>query len=149
MAGTGTILAEYGGLRKRLSGLSRMTKENQMKILLGIVLVTVMLVFGACQTTPQATAPAPQGQPGPAGEQGVQGQPGQPGQTGDTGLTGDSGHRGERGHEGEAGQPGEKGYTGNTGQKGDTGDRGKAAPCPAGQHRHTNPDNGRADCVED
>ena|SRR5579872_7428929 len=136
-------------LQKQLSALGKITKENQMKTALGMVLVSAMLIFGGCQTTPQQAAPAAQGPPGPAGTPGEQGQAGQQGQTGDTGLTGDAGHRGDRGHTGDTGQTGDKGYTGNTGEKGDTGDRGKAAPCSAGQHRHTNPDTGRTECVSD
>jgi hypothetical protein len=134
---TSTILARCKGMRKRRSGLSKITKENQMKTAIGIVLVSAMLIFSGCQTTPQQAAPAAQGPPGPAGPQGDQGQTGQQGQTGD------AGHRHDRGH------PGEQGYRGDTGYKGDTGHQGKAAPCPAGQHRHTNPDSGRVYCVSD
>ena len=79
-----------------------------MKTLLGLVLISMMLVFGACtNAAPQQPAPAAQGQPGPAGPQGDQGQQGQ------------------------------------------TGDQGRPAPCPAGQHRHTNPDSGRVTCEMD
>jgi hypothetical protein len=91
-----------------------------MKTLLGIVVISLMLLFGGCnQTTPQQ---------GPAGA------PGQAGQTGQTGQTGD------QGQSGQAGQ---------TGQTGQTGQQGQAAPCPAGQHRHTNPDTGKVSCVSD
>jgi hypothetical protein len=128
----------------------RGSKENSVKTALGIVLISAVLGLAGCQTTPPPqAAPAAQGAPGPAGPQGDPGQVGQQGQTGDTGLTGDPGHRGDRGHTGDTGLTGDKGYTGNTGEKVDTGDRGKAAPCSAGQHRHTNPDTGRVDCVAD
>jgi len=98
-----------------------------MKILLGIVVISLILLFGGCTqtTTPQ------QGQPG------AQGQAGQAGQTGQTGQTGQPG---------EAGQAGQAGQTGQTGQ---TGEQGKSAPCPAGQHRYTNPDTGKVSCVPD
>ena len=127
---------------------------------IGIGLTSVMLLCGGCQTTPTQAAPAAQGQPGPAGQDGAQGQPGQQGATGDTGQTGsqgytgdtgrtgDKGYTGDTGQKGNTGQTGDKGYTGDTGQKGDTGDRGKAAPCPEGQHRYTDPDSGRVRCVQ-
>jgi len=105
---------------------------------LGIGFISVLLLCGGCQTAPQPAAPAAQGQPGPPGQPGAQGQPGQqglPGQTGDTGQAGN------RGYAGDPGRPGD------TGQKGDTGDRGKPAPCPDGQHRYTDPDNGTVRCV--
>ena len=109
---------------------------------IGMGLTSVMLLCAGCQTAPPQAAPAAQGQPGPPGKNGAQGQPGEPGQPGDTGQPGD------RGHAGDTGRPGDKGYTGDTGQKGDTSDRGKPAACPEGQHRSTDPDNGRVKCVD-
>jgi len=113
-----------------------------MKTLLGIAVISLALFVGGCTTTtqPQAAPPAAQGQPGPAG------QPGQTGQTGDQGATGQTGQAGQTGNTGQTGQTGEVGQTGQTGQ---TGEKGKAAPCPAGQHRHTNPDTGKDHCVPD
>ena len=111
---------------------------------IGIGLISVALLCAGCQTTPTQAAPivpVAQGPAGPPGQDGAQGQPGQQGATGDTGQTGSQGYTGDKG------RPGDKGYTGDTGQKGDTGDRGKAAPCPDGQHRYTDPDNGSARCV--
>jgi hypothetical protein len=94
----------------------------------GTVLLA-LLVLG-CQTNP-AAAPVP----GPAGPQtGQSGQSGDPGASGQTGATGQAG---------DQGQPGE------TGQTGDQGRQGQAAPCPAGEHKYTNPDNGRTICVRD
>jgi hypothetical protein len=106
-------------------------------------LFSFVLLCAGCQTTPTQAAPLPapaaQGQPGPPGQPGAQGQPGQQGETGQTGDTGQTGN---------TGRTGDKGYTGDTGQKGDTGDRGKPAPCPDGQHRNTDPYNGKVTCVQ-
>ena len=92
-----------------------------MKTLLGVVVISLVLLTGGCNTstTPQ------QGQPG------AQGQVGQPGQTGQPGESGQSGQPGQTGQTGQAGQPG------------------AAAPCPAGQHRSTNPNTGTVSCVSD
>ena len=101
-----------------------------MKTLLGIVVISLTLFLGGCSTTtpPQQGQPGAQGQTGQSGQPGDQGQAGQPGQTGQTG------------------QPGDQGQPGQTGQ---TGQQGKAAPCPAGQHRYTDPNTGTVRCVSD
>lgn len=77
-----------------------------------------------CTTSPTPVVVAP----GPAGQTGSTGQGGTPGQAGATGQTGDRGR---------------------PGQTGDQGRDGRAAPCPAGEHRYTNPDNGKVSCVRD
>src|ERR1017187_9217531 len=104
-----------------------------MKVSLGIVVIAFVLLFGGCtvNTTPQ------QGQPG------AQGQAGQPGQAGQSGEAGQAGKPGQTGQQGQTGQPGQ------TGQAGQTGQQGQAAPCPAGQHRHTNSDTGKVSCVSE
>jgi hypothetical protein len=56
---------------------------------------------------------------------------------------------GPAGPPGATGQQGAAGQTGDQGQAGDQGQRGQAAPCPAGEHRHTNPDTGNVVCVND
>ena len=104
-----------------------------MKTSLGIVVIALMLVLGGCMTS---ATPQP-GQPG------AQGQAGQPGPSGQPGEAGKAGQPGQSGQAGEAGQTGQAGPTGQTGQQG------QAAPCPAGQHRYTNPDTGKVSCVSD
>lgn len=119
-----------------------------MKTLLGIVLISVLCVFGGCNQTPAPQQPTPAVQ-GPAGPPGQTGEQGQPGQEGQVGQTGDTGQTGDRGHTGDTGHRGDTGYRGDTGHTGQTGDQGRDAPCPAGQHRHTNPDTGKVICVSD
>ena len=43
----------------------------------------------------------------------------------------------------------QQGQPGAPGQAGQTGQQGQAAPCPAGQHRNTNPETGAVRCVPD
>jgi hypothetical protein len=86
------------------------------------ILLTMFVVGCTTNPAPQQGQAGPQGQ---AGQQGAQGQSGQQGQTGDTGQTGQTGREGEKGREGAA------------------------APCPAGQHRYTDPATGAVRCVRD
>ena len=94
-----------------------------MKVSLGIAVIGVVLLSSGCMNTPTQSGPP-----------GAQGQAGQPGQAGSTGQTGNTGQTGQ---------------VGDTGQTGQTGQQGQAAPCPAGQHRHTNSDTGKVSCVVD
>jgi hypothetical protein len=126
-----------------ISAISSISEENQMKIAVGIVLASFMLLLGGCNVAPQA--PAAQGPAGAAGQTGQTGQQGQSGQTGQTGQTGDQGQSGQTGQTGQTGDQGRTGQTGDTGQKGD---QGKAAPCPSGQHRSTS-DTGKVVCLPD
>ena len=59
------------------------------------------------------------------------------------------GQPGAQGQTGQSGQPGDQGQAGQPGQTGQTGQQGKAAPCPAGQHRYTDPNTGTVRCVSD
>ena len=95
-----------------------------MKSSLVTVVILLAIFISGCNTTP-----APQ--QGPPGQQGAQGQSGQQGQQGDQGQSGQQGHRGDQGQSGQQGQ------------------RGSSAPCPAGQHRYTDPANGEVRCVID
>jgi hypothetical protein len=97
-----------------------------------LVTATILLTmfFVSCTTNP-----APQ--QGPAGPQGQAGQSGQ------------SGQQGAQGQSGQQGQTGDTGQTGQTGQQGEKGQKGVAAPCPAGQHRYTDPATGEVRCVRD
>ena len=97
-----------------------------MKTLLVMGAFLLVLPIAGCTATVSPTPPA--ATPGPAGPQG------QSGQTG------------------KAGQPGQQGDPGQSGQQGATGEQGrqgKEAPCPAGEHRYTNPDTGKVSCVRD
>lgn len=85
-----------------------------------IALFLLVLAIVGCTVSP--TPAATQGPAGPPGQTGQSRQQGDPGQSGDTGETGDRGQ---------------------TGQSGNPGRDGRAAPCPAGEHRYTNPDTGR------
>ena len=116
----------------RRSAANDTTRENQMKKNLMLSAALLGLLIAGCNVNP-AAAPAP----GPAGPPGATGQQGAVGQTGDQGQAGDPGRMGDRGREGDQGQTG------------DQGQRGQAAPCPAGEHRHTNPDTGNVICVND
>jgi hypothetical protein len=95
-----------------------------MKSSLVTVVILLAIFISGCNTS---TAP----QQGPPGQQGAQGQSGQQGQQGDQGQSGQQGHRGDQGQSGQQGQ------------------RGSSAPCPAGQHRYTDPANGEVRCVID
>ena len=92
-----------------------------MKRSLVTVVILLAIFISGCNTTP-----APQ--QGPPGQQGAQGQPGQQGQQGDQGQ---SGQQGQQGDQGQSGQ------------------QGPGAPCPAGQHRYTDPATGEVKCVRD
>jgi hypothetical protein len=100
-----------------------------MKKSLMLSATLLALLIAGCNVTPAAApAPGPAGPAGPAGQQGAAGQPGDPGQSGDQGRMGDRGR---------------------DGQTGDQGQQGQAAPCPAGEHRYTNPNTGNVICVND
>ena len=53
------------------------------------------------------------------------------------------------GQQGAQGQAGQQGQQGDQGQSGQQGQRGPSAPCPAGQHRYTDPATGEVRCVRD
>ena len=107
-----------------------------MKRSLVAVLIFLVIFIGGCNTSP---APLQ----GPPGQPGVQGQTGQQGQQGDPGQSGQQGYRGDPGQAGQQGQQGDQGQSGQQGQQG------PGAPCPAGQHRYTDPANGEVRCVRD
>src|SRR5450759_1644885 len=104
-----------------------------MKRLLVTVVILLVIFISGCNTTP-----APQ--QGPPGQQGAQGQQGQ---------QGDQGQSGQQGYQGDQGQSGQQGQQGDQGQSGQQGQRGPGAPCPAGQHRSTDPATGEVRCVRD
>ena len=158
--------------------LRRATQQRsiKMKTLLFMGALSLALLIAGCNNSPAAPVPGPAGPQGQAGQTGDTGQAGdrgrtgytgdtgQSGQTGDTGQTGDrgrtgytgdtgqpgqTGERGRTGHTGDMGQTGQTGDSGQTGRTGDQGVQGQAAPCPAGEHRYTDHDSGRASCVRD
>ena len=137
----------YDGLRwSSHFASSDTTKENQMKmktmLVMGVLLLA--LFISGCNVNPAPAATVgPAGPPGPAGTAGAAGQTGQ---TGQSGQPGDPGQSGQAGATGQAGQTGDQGQTGQTG---DRGRQGKDAPCPAGEHRYTNPETGKVSCVRD
>ena len=96
-----------------------------MKTLLVTVLMFLAIFVSGCNTS---AAPLP----GPPGQQGAQGQSGQQGVQGQTG---------QQGYQGDQGQSGQQGH------RGDQGQQGPGAPCPAGQHRYTDPGTGEVRCV--
>jgi len=102
-----------------------------MKTMLVMGAFLLALSISGCTLSPTPAAQGPPGPQGQTGQSGQQGDPGQSGQQGDTGRAGDEGRRGDQGHEGREGREGQD------------------APCPAGQHRHTNPDTGRVECIRD
>ena len=51
--------------------------------------------------------------------------------------------------QGPPGQQGAQGQQGQQGDQGQSGQRGPGAPCPAGQHRYTDPATGEVRCVRD
>ena len=55
----------------------------------------------------------------------------------------------QQGPPGQQGAQGQQGQQGDQGQSGKQGQRGTSAPCPAGQHRYTDPASGEAKCVRD
>jgi hypothetical protein len=152
-------------------------RRTKMKTLLFMGALSLALLTAGCNNSPAAPpVPGPAGPQGQAGQTGGTGQTGdrgrtgytgdtgQSGQTGDTGQTGDrgrtgstgdtgqpglTGDRGRTGHTGDTGQTGQTGDSGQTGRTGDQGAQGQAAPCPAGEHRYTDRDSGRASCVRD
>ncbi|MGA3104508.1 MAG: hypothetical protein ABSD53_08515 [Terriglobales bacterium] len=79
----------------------------------------------------------------------VQGPPGQPGAQGQSGQQGQQGVQGQSGQQGYQGDQGQSGQQGQQGHRGDEGQQGQSAPCPAGQHRHTDPTTGDVRCVRD
>src|ERR1700693_6141834 len=126
----GTILTACDGRVLREATTQRRIK---MKTSLVMGLFVLVLILAGCTVN---TAPTP----GPAGPQG---QAGQPGQTGQSGQPGDQGQSGQQGATGQAGDQGQ------TGQTGERGREGREAPCPAGEHRYTNPNTGKTSCVRD
>jgi hypothetical protein len=90
-----------------------------------LVIGTFLLVLfiAGCYASPAA--------PGPAGPQG---------QSGATGQDGDRGHDRDRSRAGDQGREG---------RTGDQGREGQAAPCPAREHRFTDPNTGAVRCVRD
>jgi Collagen triple helix repeat (20 copies) len=106
-----------------------------MKTLLVMSAFLLVLPIAGCTVSPTPTVTQ-----GPAGPQG---QSGQTGQTGQAGQTGDPGQSGQQGATGQAGDQGQTGQTGRQGREG------QEAPCPAGEHRYTNPDTGKVSCVKD
>jgi len=132
----GTILITYNGLWWG-SVLRRVTPQRRIKMKTLLVMGAFLLVLpiAGCTATVSPTPAA--ATPGPAGPQG---------QSGQTGKAGQPGQQGDPGQSGQQGQPGDQGQPGQTGQQGR---QGKEAPCPAGEHRYTNPDTGKVSCVRD
>jgi hypothetical protein len=131
---------------RRRTGASR---RDQMKESLVTVVIFLALFLSGCTTAAPAAQPGPPGQPGAQGQTGQQGQQGDPGQTGQQGYQGDQGQAGQQGQQGDQGQNGQRGRRGDEGQSGQQGQQGPSAPCPAGQHRYTDPANGEVRCVRD
>ena len=129
----GIILAECG-----VSVVRRATMQGRIKmktlLVMGAFLLVLTIAGCTVSPTPAQGPPGAQGQSGQTGQTGQAGQPGDPGQSGQQGATG---------------QTGDQGQTGQTGQTGQQGREGQEAPCPAGEHRHTNPDTGKVSCVKD
>ena len=126
-------------------------RRIKMKTSLLIGMLSLVLLIG-CNNSPAAPVPGPagpQGQVGQTGDTGQTGDRGRTGYTGDTGQPGQTGDRGRTGQTGDMGQTGQTGDSGQTGRTGDQGVQGQAAPCPAGEHRYTDRDSGRASCVRD
>jgi hypothetical protein len=116
-------------------------RRIKMKATLVIAVLLLALFISGCNVNP-----APAATVGPAGPPGAAGAAGQTGQTGQSGQPGDPGQSGQAGATGQAGQTGDPGQTGQTGERGR---QGKDAPCPAGEHRYTNPETGKVSCVRD
>jgi len=57
--------------------------------------------------------------------------------------------QGPPGPQGAQGRSGEQGHRDDQGQSGRQDQRGPGAPCPAGQHRYTDPASGEVRCVRD
>jgi hypothetical protein len=100
-----------------------------MKRSLVIGAFLLVLFIARCYASPLA--------PGPAGPQGQSGATGDPRQSGQQGATG---------HDGDRGRAGDQGRERRTG---DQGRQGQAAPCPAREHRFTDPSTGTVRCVRD
>jgi hypothetical protein len=92
----------------------------------------LVLFIAGCYTNPPAAGP--------------QGPSGATSQDRDRGHNGDRGRAGDRGHDGDQGRAGDQGREGRTGEQGR---QGEAAPCPAGEHRFTDPSTGTVRCVRD
>jgi hypothetical protein len=156
-----TSAAAYNHLLWQGSAPSYTKKENQMKTSLLIGALSLVVLIAGCNNSPAAPVPGPAGPQGQVGQTGATGDTGQTGDRGRTGYTGDAGQVGQTGDTGQTGQTGDRGRTGDSGQAGRTGDsgqtgrtgdqgiQGQAAPCPAGEHRYTDRDSGRASCVRD
>ena len=134
--------------------LRRVRQQRRIKMKTSLLIGTLLLgvLVAGCNNSPAAPVPGPagpQGQVGQTGDRGRTGYTGDRGQSGQTGGTGQTGDRGRTGHTGDMGQTGQTGDTGQTGRNGDQGVQGQAAPCPAGEHRYTDRDSGRASCVRD
>jgi len=55
----------------------------------------------------------------------------------------------QQGPPGQQGAQGQAGQQGHRGDQGQSGQQGPGAPCPAGQHRYTDPATGEVRCVRD
>src|ERR1700721_1940942 len=130
--------ASVGGEKVRLCSGS--LRRNPMKRLL--FTVVLLLAISGCTTSPAAV-------PGPPGQQGAQGQAGQQGNQGNQGDPGQSGQQGRQGNPGNQGNQGDQGDQGHRGDQGKNGQQGSNAPCPADQHRYTDPATGEVRCVRD
>jgi hypothetical protein len=92
----------------------------------------IVLFIAGCYANPAATGPA-----GPQGPSGA------------TTQDRDRGHDGDRDRAGDQGREGRAGDQGRDGRTGDQGRQGEAAPCPAGEHRFTDPTTGTVRCARD
>ena len=137
-----TVCGEAAILRRATPRRRIRMKTKTMLVVMGVLLLA--LFISGCNVNPAPAATVgPAGPPGPAGTAGAAGAAGQ---TGQSGQPGDPGQSGQQGATGQAGQTGDQGQAGQTGEQGR---RGKDAPCPAGEHKYTNPDTGKVRCVTD
>jgi hypothetical protein len=133
----GTVSTLLGERSVNVVRRARPRGRVKMKTLLITGALVLVLSVAGCSLSP---TPAAQGPPGPQGQTGQTGQPGDPGQSGQQGQVGDPGQTGDAGRQGREGREGKEGREGREGQD---------APCPAGEHRHTNQDTGKPICVRD
>src|ERR1022692_4587296 len=124
-------------------------RRNQMKRSLVTVVIFLAIFISGCNTSPAPPQQGPPGQQGAQGQSGQQGQQRDQGQSGQQGHRGDQGQSGQQGQQGDQGQSGQQGHRGDQGQSGQQGQQGPGAPCPAGQHRYTDPATGEVRCVRD
>ena len=151
-----TTLAAYNLLPWQVLRQATQQRRLKMKTLLLMSALSLVLFVGGCNNSPAAPVPGPAGPQGQVGQTGQSGQQGDTGMSGRQGVAGQTGETGQTGYTGQTGSTGQTGDTGQTGQTGDTGRRGRtgdqgvqgqAAPCPAGEHRYTNPNTGNDHCV--